>query len=94
MLVVIRAAASDSYLTPPELAHRWGVSAEQVIGWIRRGELRAVNLAARANGARPRFKISPDAVAAFEVARSTQPAPRPARRRRRASSGAEVEQFF
>jgi excisionase family DNA binding protein len=71
----------ERFLTPPEVARRYGVSAEKVIGWIRRGELRAINLAAR-RGRRPRWRIGQADLLAFENRRAAIPeAPQPRRRR-------------
>jgi transposase len=71
-----------SYLSPPQIAKRFGVDAHKVLSWIRRGELRAVNVADRTGG-RPRFKISPADLAIFEAARSAGPQPKVARQRRK-----------
>lgn len=68
--------------TAPQLAERWGVDPHKVVTFIRNGELRAFNIATVATG-RPRFRISREAVLAFEEARAIPtPAPRPPRRRR------------
>ena len=68
------------YLSPPEIADQLGVDPAKVIGWIRRGELRAVNVG---NGpSRPHYRISPADLAVFEAARAVQP-PTPRLRRRR-----------
>ena len=47
---------SSAYVTPPRLAKRLAVSPEKVLGWIRRGELRAVDVADK-QGGRPRWRI-------------------------------------
>ncbi|HEY0984835.1 helix-turn-helix domain-containing protein [Schlesneria sp.] len=60
------------YQTPPEIAARYGCKPETVIGWIRSGELKAINLAKR-GAMKPRFRVSPDALEAFELARSVVP---------------------
>ena len=70
------------YLTPPAVAERFGVDVHKIIGWIRAGELRAVNVATTTGG-RPRYRISPSDLAAFENSRSAVPQPRVARRRRK-----------
>lgn len=71
------------YLTPPEIAARLGIKPDRVIGWIRTGQLRAVNVGDRS---RPRWKIKPADLAAFELARSNLATlPRAQPRRRRAS---------
>jgi transposase len=65
-----------NFLTPPQLAKRYGVSADKVVGWILAGELAAVNLATVANG-RPRYKIAEEAVQVFEQRRAVvSPPPR------------------
>jgi excisionase family DNA binding protein len=51
-------------VTPPALAKELGVSRDKVLGWIKAGELEAVNLAANRNG-RPRYGITRAAVQAF-----------------------------
>ena len=74
----------EQYLTPPQLAARWGVKADKVIALIHRNELKAVNLALDGNGQRPRWKISIEEVRRFEESRSNKPPePKPKRRRRR-----------
>jgi hypothetical protein len=70
-----------SYLTPPELAQRYRCKASKIVGWIRSGELRALDLATRGSR-RPRYRISPEAIAEFERRRSAAPLPRPIRHRR------------
>ena len=80
-----------SFLTPPELARRYGVAPEQVLLWIRGGELLATNLATRPDG-RPRWRISADAIEAFEAARSSSPTPKTKRRRR--GKAEHVTQYF
>lgn len=81
---------SSVYFTPPQLAKRFGVNCTKIIGWIERGELIALNVAENAKGKRPRWRISQEAVEAFERKRSTSPAAAPLPRRRR-KAGAAVE---
>ena len=69
------------WLTPPQVAAQLGVDPGKVIGWIRRGELTAVNVA-ESLGGRPRYRISPDALKDFLKRRQTGPQERPTRRRR------------
>jgi excisionase family DNA binding protein len=71
----------DRALTPNQLARRLGVGVHTVLGWIRDGELAALNLARRGAG-RPRWKILPSAIAAFEAGRTARPRAPVARRRR------------
>ncbi len=67
------------YLTPPMIAARLRVSSQKVLGWIRRGELRAFNLS---DSHRPLYRVNPDDFDAFLEQREVQP-PAPAERRRR-----------
>ncbi len=59
-------------LTPPQIAERLGVAPRKVISWIVSGELQALNLAHR-GCMRPRYSVSPAALAAFERARTVVP---------------------
>jgi hypothetical protein len=68
--------------TTPQLAARWRVSQEKILRWIRLRLLRAINTATDLAG-RPRYIITPEALRAFEEARSSKPAPKAQRRRRR-----------
>jgi excisionase family DNA binding protein len=73
-----------TYLTPPEVARVLRVSPHKVLGWIRRGHLRAVNVG---NGSRPRYRISRDSLDAFVLARQVVPPQPRAQRRRRPVRG-------
>ena len=77
------------YFTPPELAKLWGVNANKVLGFVRTGELRAVNVAASTLG-RARWRISPSDLAVFEQRRQAT-APPKSRPRRKAVG---VIEFF
>jgi hypothetical protein len=70
--------------TVADLARRYRVSEDRVRGWIARGELRAFNRRDDRAG-RPAYVVTPEALAAFECARSVSPPPKPARRKRRTS---------
>ena len=59
----------SEWLSPPQVARARGVKPAKVLVWIDRGELEAVNHAATAGG-RPRWRISPEALAAFDRART------------------------
>jgi hypothetical protein len=59
-------------LTVPQLAKQWGVSVHKVLHFIRRGELRAVNLAADQRN-RPRYAIDLDDIEVFELSRQVVP---------------------
>jgi len=51
------ASVTPEYLTPPQVAKLLAVKHDKILSWIRTGELRAINLAAR-QGGRPRWRIS------------------------------------
>ncbi len=69
-------------LSPPAFAKRYGVNPDKVHTWIRNGELAAIDVSTKPTG-RPRWRIMPEAVEAFEARRAAKPpAPKPKRRRR------------
>jgi transposase len=72
-------------LTPPQIARRFGISPDKVVGWIRSGELRGVNVATTAGG-RPRYVVDEADLAVFEQRRSTQPRELAPKRRRACGS--------
>lgn len=70
-----------------EVADLWGVTSETVLNWIRASELAAVNVSRSLRSKKPRFRITCEALAAFEAARSaTPPPPRAARRKQPADT--------
>jgi transposase len=69
-------------LTVREVARRYRVGTDRVRGWIRRGEMIAINTADVECG-KPRFLVLPEALAEFERRRQAAPPLEPARRRRR-----------
>jgi excisionase family DNA binding protein len=79
-----------SYLTPPTVAERLGIDVHRVLGWIRRGELRGVNVGDGSQ--RPRFRVSEADLQVFLAARAAGPAPKIARVRRRRNP--EIVEFF
>lgn len=83
----------SAYLTPPQYAERLGVDVAKVHIWIRRGELRAINVAETLNG-RPRWRIPPDAVVEFEERRTARPPAAKPRRRRRPKMPKGFVQYF
>ena len=83
--------SSRTKLTPPQYAQRLGADVHRVLGWIRNGELRAVNVATRTTG-RPRYRIDEIDIAAFEARRSATPAPKVPRQRKRQDP--EIITFF
>jgi excisionase family DNA binding protein len=80
-----------AWLSPPAVAEQLGIDAAKVLGWIRAGELIAVNVATNASG-RPRWRVSRSALDQFLASRQAQPVvPTTARRRRRKQ---DVVEFF
>lgn len=59
---------SDTY-SVKDLQNRFGVGEHTVLGWIRRGELRAINIGRKPTG-RPKWRITQEALDAFEQLRS------------------------
>jgi transposase len=68
--------------TPREVARMLRTGRERIVAMIRRGELGALNLAARRSG-RPRYVILAHHLAEFEKGKQAADPPAPARRRRR-----------
>jgi hypothetical protein len=77
-----RPAASQESFSVADLCRRYKVGADKIYGFIRRGELIAINLAANLSS-RPHWRVTHESVEAFESRRSSAPPPKPARRRRR-----------
>jgi excisionase family DNA binding protein len=73
-----------------DLCERFAVGAHTVFAWIRRGELRAINVGRRPHG-RPRWRVTQEALEAFELARTPTPPPPRARAQKRP---AEVFEFY
>jgi excisionase family DNA binding protein len=65
-----------------EVARLLRVGTDRVRGWIRSGELEAINTAATRCG-KPRYVVLPSHLAEFEKRRRVQPPPKPAPRRKR-----------
>jgi excisionase family DNA binding protein len=77
-------------LTVADVAARLAVKDEVVLGWIRSGELRAVNVAS-AGCHRPRWRIATEALELFQAARRSQLRPPTKRPRKRRTA---VVEFF
>jgi excisionase family DNA binding protein len=74
-------ATHETY-TPADIAARYRVTLATVAAWIHSGELRAVNVGRKVNTKKPRWRITADALAAFEAARAAM-APAVTRSRRK-----------
>jgi excisionase family DNA binding protein len=78
------------HLTVSEVAERERVKPDTVRGWIRSGELPAIDLARR-GAKRPRFRIRLEDLQAFERGRCAgSPTPQPAPRRKAAKTSGKV----
>jgi hypothetical protein len=89
-------ATAESHKTrfvPRDVAERYSVDVQRVLDWIHNGSLSALNLARRANGKRPRYVITLEALLDFERRRSVVPPTAPAPRRRKGADPA-VTEFF
>ena len=53
------------------VAKRYGVGLDKVLGWIRRGELEAVNISTSLAQQKPRWSISMEAIEKFERRRKS-----------------------
>ena len=69
-------------ITPPAIAKRYGIHVSRVLAWIRSGQIEAINVGD--GPLRPRWRILPDALEAFEARRAARPATKATRRRRKA----------
>jgi hypothetical protein len=83
--------APRTKISPPELARRWGLDAHKILGWIRNGELRAIDVSSR-QGGRPRYLIDMCDIRIFELHRAVGgPVQAPRRRRTKQS---DLIEFF
>ena len=90
----MRVAAEKQTLTPPELAELWGISPAKIIGFIRSGELRAINVA-QSDCHRPRYLIDVADIERLEQSRRVIPdggLSTTQKLRRKAAAG--VKEFF
>ncbi len=85
-----RSASKPFFLTPPEVAEMLRVDQMKVHGWIKMGELQAINVASKGSK-RPRWRIRQAALDAFLGGRTFVPTP-PVRRRQQKRR--QVTEFF
>ena len=79
-------------LTVEQVALRFGVKRHVVLGFIRSGELRAIDLRAKlVSSKKPRWKILIDDLEAFEHRRASKPEPAAPSRRSSPASAAQAE---
>lgn len=75
-------------LTIKDICTRYGVNEHTVLQWIHSGELAAFTVGVAANKKKPRWRVTEDALKAFEQKRAaTPPAPRTSLRRNSADVG-------
>jgi hypothetical protein len=80
-----------AFLTTRDVAAHLAVDVEQVLGFIHRGDLRAIDVSAR-RGRRPRWRIRDEDLELFLAARAAIPQRAETRKRRRKSP--DVIEFF
>jgi excisionase family DNA binding protein len=69
--------------TVKDLCKRYQVSEHTILALIKSGELRALNVGRKAGAKKPRWRITQEALEAFEPARTPTPLPPRAKRRKR-----------
>jgi excisionase family DNA binding protein len=82
----------NATLSVCDICQRYSVSEGTVLGWIASGQLRAVNVGRKPGAKKPRWRITLEALEAFEQARTPIP-PQP-RTRRRKQKPADVIKFY
>ena len=78
--------------SPAEVAARHGCKVDKVLSWINSKQLIAINAAASRTAKKPRWRIRPEDLEAFERARTTAPKVATVQRRKRAA--APVKSYF
>jgi transposase len=76
---------AERALSPKEISQRYGVDVHTVLGWIKSGELDAVNVGRSPGKKKPRWKSLPEHLASFELRRLSSPPPQRTRRRKQAT---------
>jgi hypothetical protein len=84
------------FYTPPQLQKLSGIKMDNLLEFIRTGELKAYNTALDPNGKRPRWRIWKSDWEAFLESRANAPAPppMPKRKRRRRKAGSATTEWF
>jgi excisionase family DNA binding protein len=80
-------------LSVKELAGRFAVTTHTVLSWIARGELHAINVGRHPASKRPRWRVTQEALAAFESARASRASQGQGKAPRR-KRAAEVINFY
>jgi helix-turn-helix protein len=79
-------------LTTRQIAELYAVNMDKVVGWIRSGQLAAIDVSQRAGG-RPRYRVDAADLAEFEESRRVRTAPVPTQRRSRRRQSGPIEYF-
>jgi excisionase family DNA binding protein len=74
-----------------DVCKRFGVGEHTVLAWIHGGELQAINVSRRLGG-KPKWRVTAEALQAFELLRSARPLEPCAKQRRK--SATDVVQFY
>jgi excisionase family DNA binding protein len=82
---------AERAFTVRDVAQRYRVSEHTVLGWIRSGDLAAVNVGRRPGARKPRWRIAAHALTTFELRRTSAP---PSPRLRRCRRPADVIAFY
>ena len=78
--------------TVQDIQKRYGVTVHTVLGWIRSGELKALNVGRRLGAKKPRWRITAESLRIFELLRTVCPSMPQTRRRKRAENS--VIEFY
>ena len=73
------------FLTPPEIRRKLRIRQSKVLGWIKNGDLPAIDVS-EGRGRRPRYRVRKSDLDAFLAARAVVPAAKPERQQRRDSA--------
>lgn len=82
------------YHAPDFYAECWDIDVNTIRGWCASGELRATNVAKRADAKKPRWRISEVAAAEFMERRTRGPSSPPTQSRRSTKNRGTVIEFF
>lgn len=83
---------SSRTFTVADICERYGVDEHTVLAWLKTGELKGFSVSVRPGSKRPRWRITEQALAEFELSRS--PTPPTPRARRRKSADADTIRYY
>ena len=85
--------AARAFFTINDVADMFGVNVNTVVAWLKAGELIGFSASKSATSQKPRYRITPENLERFKLARSVaQPPPAAPRRRKSAANG--VRKYF